>query len=202
MHRLENSWILAGLRDLIDFLPATLGTIVTYFAAEITRGIWKPVPMNGTDWPSPAAILSAVDSEIKEILAAAGVDFPCGSSGTFQQQMLWFIYTDLLLHDKFLMHFMSAVHQQFFFFVKGYHLVRIFADLWEGCYPAFNLFARSDYALMIQLCSLVKTLHPIYIQGPKISTSPGIHLLLHVFVCRNNFLMIKQVLLVWSPYLL
>ncbi|KAJ6865642.1 hypothetical protein NC651_036033 [Populus alba x Populus x berolinensis] len=79
--RLSSRDLTTGLRDLIDFLPATLGTIVSYFAAEITRGIWKPVPMNGTDWPSPAAILSAVDSEIKEILAAAGVDFPCGSSG-------------------------------------------------------------------------------------------------------------------------
>lgn len=79
--RLASRDLTTGLRDLIDFLPATLGTIVSYFAAEITRGIWKPVPMNGTDWPSPAAILSAVDSEIKEILAAAGVDFPCGSSG-------------------------------------------------------------------------------------------------------------------------
>lgn len=48
--------------------------------------------MNGTDWPSPAAILSAVDSEIKEILAAAGVDFPCGSSGTFQQILLIYLH--------------------------------------------------------------------------------------------------------------
>ncbi|KAJ6708503.1 hypothetical protein OIU85_028739 [Salix viminalis] len=79
--RLSSRDLTTGLRDLIDFLPATLGTIVSYFAAELTRGIWKPVPMNGTDWPSPAAILSAVDSEIKEILAAAGIDIPCGSSG-------------------------------------------------------------------------------------------------------------------------
>ncbi|KAJ6395149.1 hypothetical protein OIU77_020417 [Salix suchowensis] len=81
MGRLSSRDLTTGLRDLIDFLPATLGTIVSYFAAEVTRGIWKPVPMNGTDWPSPAAILSAIDSEIKEILADAGVDIPCGSSG-------------------------------------------------------------------------------------------------------------------------
>ncbi|KAJ6369346.1 hypothetical protein OIU78_001667 [Salix suchowensis] len=79
--RLSSRDLTTGLRDLIDFLPATIGTIVSYFAAEVTRGIWKPVPMNGTDWPSPAAILSAIDSEIKEILADAGVDIPCGSSG-------------------------------------------------------------------------------------------------------------------------
>lgn len=57
----------------MDFLPASLAVMVTYFSAEITRGIWKPVAMNGTDWPSPAATLHSVESEIKEILASAGV---------------------------------------------------------------------------------------------------------------------------------
>ncbi|KAE8693769.1 hypothetical protein F3Y22_tig00110794pilonHSYRG00219 [Hibiscus syriacus] len=38
-----------GLRELADFLPATLTTIVSYLSAEVTRGIWKPVFMNGTD---------------------------------------------------------------------------------------------------------------------------------------------------------
>ncbi|CAK7343448.1 unnamed protein product [Dovyalis caffra] len=79
--RLSSRDLTTGLRDLIDFLPASLGTIVSYFAAEVIRGIWKPVPMNGTDWPSPAAILSSIDSEIKEILAAAGIDFQSCSSG-------------------------------------------------------------------------------------------------------------------------
>ncbi|KAG1371452.1 mediator of RNA polymerase II transcription subunit 33A [Cocos nucifera] len=64
---------ISGLRDLVDFLPASLATIISYFSAEITRGIWKPVPMNGTDWPSPGATLLSVESEIKEILASAGV---------------------------------------------------------------------------------------------------------------------------------
>lgn len=70
-----------GLRDLVDFLPASLGAIISYFSAEVTRGIWKPVLMNGIDWPSPAAILQSIESEIKEILAAAGVDVPSCSSG-------------------------------------------------------------------------------------------------------------------------
>jgi len=53
-----------------------LGTIVSYLSAEVTRGIWKPAFMNGTDWPSPAANLSIVEQQIKKILAATGVDVP------------------------------------------------------------------------------------------------------------------------------
>jgi hypothetical protein len=66
-----------GLRHISDFLPASLAVIVTYFSAEITRGIWKPVHLNGIDWPSPAANLFSVDLEIKDILASAGVEVPC-----------------------------------------------------------------------------------------------------------------------------
>uniref|UniRef100_A0A8R7V2Z2 Uncharacterized protein n=1 Tax=Triticum urartu TaxID=4572 RepID=A0A8R7V2Z2_TRIUA len=62
-----------GLRDLVDFLPASLAAIVSFFSAEITRGIWKPVILNGTDWPSLAATILAVESDIKEVLASAGV---------------------------------------------------------------------------------------------------------------------------------
>lgn len=47
-----------------------------YFSAEVTRGIWKPALMNGTDWPSPAANLSNVEEQIKKILAATGVIVP------------------------------------------------------------------------------------------------------------------------------
>ncbi|CAI0395338.1 unnamed protein product [Linum tenue] len=65
-----------GLKDLADFLPATLATIATYFAAEVTRGIWKPACMNGSDWPSPAANLAFVEQQIKRILGATGVDVP------------------------------------------------------------------------------------------------------------------------------
>lgn len=66
----------AALRDLVDFLPASFATIISYFSAEITRGIWKPVSMNGIDWPSPAANLVSLESEMKEILASAGVHIP------------------------------------------------------------------------------------------------------------------------------
>ncbi|KAI9115091.1 hypothetical protein K1719_014104 [Acacia pycnantha] len=65
-----------GLKDLADFLPASLATIVSYFSAEVTRGVWKPAFMNGTDWPSPAANLLNVEQQIKKILAATGVDVP------------------------------------------------------------------------------------------------------------------------------
>ncbi|XP_022887125.1 mediator of RNA polymerase II transcription subunit 33A-like isoform X3 [Olea europaea var. sylvestris] len=79
--RLSSRDMTTGLRDLVDFLPASLATIITYFSAEVTRGLWKPVPMNGTDWPSPAATLTSVESEMKEVLAAAGVNVPTASSG-------------------------------------------------------------------------------------------------------------------------
>jgi hypothetical protein len=57
----------------VDFLPASLAAIVSYFLAEITRGIWKTVPMNGAEWPSPGASLHSIEAEVKEILASAGV---------------------------------------------------------------------------------------------------------------------------------
>lgn len=37
--------------------------------------------MNGTDWPSPAAVLQSVESEIKAILTHVGVAVPNCSSG-------------------------------------------------------------------------------------------------------------------------
>lgn len=74
--RLSPRELTTGLRDLVDFLPASLATIVSYFSAEVTRGIWKPASMNGTDWPSPAANLLSIEAEVKEILAATGVDVP------------------------------------------------------------------------------------------------------------------------------
>ncbi|KAK6943327.1 hypothetical protein RJ641_024429 [Dillenia turbinata] len=79
--RLSSRDLTTGLRDLVDFLPASIAVIISYFSAEVTRGVWKPVAMNGTEWPSPAANLLLVESEIKEILAAAGVHVPSCSSG-------------------------------------------------------------------------------------------------------------------------
>ncbi|XP_051141663.1 mediator of RNA polymerase II transcription subunit 33B-like [Andrographis paniculata] len=70
-----------GLKDLADFFPASLGAIVSYFSAEVTRGIWKPASMNGTDWPSPAANLSTIEQQIKTILATTGVHIPCLAAG-------------------------------------------------------------------------------------------------------------------------
>ncbi|KAH9737118.1 hypothetical protein KPL71_018339 [Citrus sinensis] len=80
--RLSSRDLITGLRELVDFLPASIATIISYFSAEISRGIWKAVPMNGTDWPSPAPMLPSIESEIKEILAAVGVSVPCCSAGT------------------------------------------------------------------------------------------------------------------------
>lgn len=74
--RLSPRELATGLKDIADFLPASLATIVSYLSAEVTRGVWKPAFMNGTDWPSPAANLSIVEQQIKKILAATGVDVP------------------------------------------------------------------------------------------------------------------------------
>lgn len=79
-----------GLKDLADYLPATLATIVSYFSAEVTRGVWKTVFMNGTDWPSPAANLSNVEEHIKKILAATGVDVPSLAAGVTSKFILFF----------------------------------------------------------------------------------------------------------------
>ncbi|KAG9156997.1 hypothetical protein Leryth_009044 [Lithospermum erythrorhizon] len=74
--RLSPRELATGLKDLADFLPASLAAIVSYISAEVTRGLWKPASMNGSDWPSPAANLSMVEQQLKKILAATGVDVP------------------------------------------------------------------------------------------------------------------------------
>ncbi|XP_015939682.1 mediator of RNA polymerase II transcription subunit 33A [Arachis duranensis] len=79
--RLSPRELAIGLKDLADFLPASLASIVSYFSAEVTRGVWKPVFMNGTDWPSPAANLLIVEEEIKKIVAATGVRVPSLAPG-------------------------------------------------------------------------------------------------------------------------
>lgn len=86
--RLSPRDLATGLKDLADFLPASFATIVSYFSAEVTRGIWKPAFMNGTDWPSPAATLSIVEQQIKKILAATGVDVPSLAVGGSSPAML------------------------------------------------------------------------------------------------------------------
>lgn len=61
-----------------------MATIVSYFSAEVTRGIWKPASMNGTDWPSPGANLAIVEQQIKKgHLAGIGVDVPSLVAGIF-----------------------------------------------------------------------------------------------------------------------
>ncbi|KAK4748153.1 hypothetical protein SAY87_014739 [Trapa incisa] len=74
--RLSSRDLTTGLRDLVDFCPALLAAIISYFSAEITRGVWKLVPMNGVDWPSPGQILPKVESDMKGVLEAAGVHLP------------------------------------------------------------------------------------------------------------------------------
>lgn len=75
-------FVFIGLKDLADFLPASLAIIVSYFSAEVSRGVWKPVFMNGTDWPSPVANLNNVEEHIKNILAATNVNVPSLFAGS------------------------------------------------------------------------------------------------------------------------
>ncbi|XP_010532697.1 PREDICTED: mediator of RNA polymerase II transcription subunit 33A-like isoform X2 [Tarenaya hassleriana] len=79
--RLSPRELATGLKDLADFLPASLAPIVSYFSAEVSRGVWKPVFMNGMDWPSPAANLSNVEEYMKKILATTSVDIPSLAPG-------------------------------------------------------------------------------------------------------------------------
>ncbi|KAI5430536.1 hypothetical protein KIW84_034930 [Lathyrus oleraceus] len=79
--RLSSRDLTRGLRDLVDFLPASITAIIDYFSSEVTRGVWRLVPMNGTDWPSPTTILQSVESEIKAILTHVGVAVLNCSSG-------------------------------------------------------------------------------------------------------------------------
>ena len=58
-----------------------MATIVSYLSAETTRGLWKPISMNGTDWPSPAASLAMLENQINKILSATGVDVPSLTAG-------------------------------------------------------------------------------------------------------------------------
>ncbi|KAJ3688467.1 hypothetical protein LUZ61_017631 [Rhynchospora tenuis] len=62
-----------GLKGLVDFLPASIAVIIRYFTAEITRGTWKSVPLNGIDWPSPAEALNSFHLEVKEVLERVSV---------------------------------------------------------------------------------------------------------------------------------
>lgn len=78
---------LSGLKELADFLPASLAPIVSYFSSEVSRGVWKPVFMNGMDWPSPAANLSKVEEYIEKILATTGVDIPSLAPGKTMQHV-------------------------------------------------------------------------------------------------------------------
>jgi len=88
----------SGLKDLADFLPASLVTIASYFSAEVTRGIWKPSFMNGTDWPSPAANLAHIEQQIKKILAATGVNVPSLDIGKLVLVSYFLFFWILLKH--------------------------------------------------------------------------------------------------------
>ncbi|KAH7427460.1 hypothetical protein KP509_10G044900 [Ceratopteris richardii] len=70
-----------GLRELVDFCPATIASIITCLESDMTCGISRPASMNGKDWPSPAANLLSVEAEIRDILSSCGVNLPCCTSG-------------------------------------------------------------------------------------------------------------------------
>ncbi|KAJ3688470.1 hypothetical protein LUZ61_017634 [Rhynchospora tenuis] len=73
--------LITGIKDLVDFFPASIAAVVSYLSAEITGGVWKNVPMNGTDWPNPSEALYTYESKVKAVLASVGVEtrscYPC-----------------------------------------------------------------------------------------------------------------------------
>ncbi|KAI5057516.1 hypothetical protein GOP47_0027531 [Adiantum capillus-veneris] len=71
-----------GLRELVDFCPASLASIISFLEAEVTRGISRSAPMNGKDWPNPAANLLSMEAEIREMLSSSGVDVPSCVTGS------------------------------------------------------------------------------------------------------------------------
>ncbi|KAL3647904.1 hypothetical protein CASFOL_008872 [Castilleja foliolosa] len=74
--RLSPRELTTGLKDLADFLPAALASIVSYLSAEVSRGLWKPAYMNGTEWPSPAANITIIEEQIEKVLVSTGVNVP------------------------------------------------------------------------------------------------------------------------------
>ncbi|KAL3647903.1 hypothetical protein CASFOL_008871 [Castilleja foliolosa] len=79
--RLSPRELTTGLKDLADLLPAALASIVCYLSAEVSRGLWKPAYMNGTDWPSPAANITMIEKQIEKVLSATGVNVPFHFTG-------------------------------------------------------------------------------------------------------------------------
>ncbi|KAL3644850.1 hypothetical protein CASFOL_010030 [Castilleja foliolosa] len=83
--RLSPRELTTGLKDLADFLPPSLVTIFSYYSAEVSRGPWKPAIMNGIDWPNPSGYISIYEEQIKQILAATGVDVNVSCIGMSRQ---------------------------------------------------------------------------------------------------------------------
>ncbi|XP_059434342.1 mediator of RNA polymerase II transcription subunit 33A-like [Corylus avellana] len=103
--------VATGLKNLSDILLASLASVISYFSAEVTRGIWKPVCMNGTDWPSPDANLSKVEEKMKKIIATTGVDFPSniasGGSSTDTLPLPLAAFVSLTITYKASEHFLN-----------------------------------------------------------------------------------------------
>eukprot|EP00897_Mesotaenium_endlicherianum_P004620 jgi/Mesen1/4186/ME000219S03315 len=83
--QLSSHALLAGLKELVELVPAGIGSVATYLAGEAVRGTWKVVACSGGDWPKPGAQqLAAIDAEVRTVLAQSGVGrtayFPDGSS--------------------------------------------------------------------------------------------------------------------------
>eukprot|EP00850_Spirogloea_muscicola_P002436 SM000009S23565 [mRNA] locus=s9:764498:771082:- [translate_table: standard] len=80
-NHLTSSDAIKGLKDLVEFVPASIVPLANFLAAESMRGCWRVAAMNGSEWPTPASNLTAVEAEIQAALTDTGVDTPPHLSG-------------------------------------------------------------------------------------------------------------------------
>eukprot|EP00250_Pteridium_aquilinum_P014872 c22251_g1_i1 orf=310-4509(-) len=86
--KLQPRDLTTGLRELVDFCPASLAGIISFLESEVTRGIWRAAPMNGKDWPSPAANLLSIEAEIRDMISFSGMYVPSSGTGSTSGNVL------------------------------------------------------------------------------------------------------------------
>lgn len=71
-----------GLRSLLVYLPAAAVPLSRFFTAEVVRWAWPAAVLNGTEWPSPASRLPAMEADITALLRQAAVGGPAEAGAT------------------------------------------------------------------------------------------------------------------------
>nr|XP_017226911.1 PREDICTED: mediator of RNA polymerase II transcription subunit 33A-like isoform X2 [Daucus carota subsp. sativus] len=192
--RLSPRELCTGLKNLADFLPASLATIVSYFSAEVSRGVWKDVMMNGVDWPSPAANLSTVEEQIKKILAATGVDIHSLDAGrnspaTLPLPLAAFVSLTITYKiDKASQHFLNLAGPALESLAAGcpWPCMPIVASLWAQKarrWSDFLVFSASRTVFLHNKDAVVQLLRSCFtatldLKGTAISSNGGVGALL------------------------